>query len=69
MQGEPHISAHEIGPPFSSSGDAMIHRLCTDHFSCTGFSDKLAVSKTEQSAAADGYPAYSKLERHGWWRW
>jgi len=30
MQGEPHISAHENGPPFSSSGDAMIHRLCTE---------------------------------------
>jgi len=28
MQAEPQISAHEIGPPFSSSGGAMIHRLC-----------------------------------------
>jgi len=49
MQGEPHISAHGIpeGSGFSSSGGAMIHRLCTDHFSCTRFSDKLALSKIE----------------------
>jgi hypothetical protein len=31
MQGEPHISDHEIpdSSGFSSSGGAMIHRLCT----------------------------------------
>ncbi|PYJ49024.1 MAG: hypothetical protein DME87_10735 [Verrucomicrobia bacterium] len=28
MQADPQISAQEIGPPFSSSGCAMIHRLC-----------------------------------------
>ncbi len=28
MQADPQISAHEIGPRFSSSGGAMIHRLC-----------------------------------------
>ena len=31
----------QIGPPFSSSGGAIIHRLCTDHFSCARFSDKI----------------------------
>src|SRR6266702_680623 len=28
MQADPQISVHEIGPPFNSSGGAMIHRLC-----------------------------------------
>jgi hypothetical protein len=32
MQADPQISFHEISPPFSSSGGAIIHRLRTDHF-------------------------------------
>lgn len=35
MHSESQISLHEIGPPFSSSGGAMIHRLCTDYFILT----------------------------------
>jgi hypothetical protein len=31
MHANPQISLHEIVPPFSSSGGAMIHRLCTDY--------------------------------------
>jgi hypothetical protein len=30
MHGKPQISPHEIGPAFSFSGGAIIHRLCTD---------------------------------------
>lgn len=31
MHADLQISLHEIGLPFSSSGGAMIHRLCTDY--------------------------------------
>jgi len=34
MQAELQISLHEIGPPFNSSGDAMIHRLCRVNVLC-----------------------------------
>src|SRR5438132_6162079 len=46
MQGEPHISAHENGPPFSSSGDAMIHRLCTDQLIRGELPDKMQCSRS-----------------------
>src|SRR5437660_9503767 len=49
MQGEPHISAHENGPPFSSSGDAMIHRLCTDQLIRGELPDKMQCSRSAQS--------------------
>src|SRR5437667_537355 len=41
MHGDPQISVHEIGPLFSSSGGAIIHRLCTDHFIRGELPDKM----------------------------
>ena len=41
MHAEPQISAHEMGPPSSCSGGAMIHRLCTDQFIRARFPDKM----------------------------
>jgi len=41
MQSAPQISVHEIGPPFSSSGGAMIHRLCTDYLMRGRYTDKV----------------------------
>ena len=40
MHSAPQMSLHEIGPPFSSSGDAIIHRLCTDHLIRCRIADK-----------------------------
>jgi hypothetical protein len=41
MHVEPQTSLHAIGPPFNSSGGAMIHWLCTDHLSRCRFDDKI----------------------------
>jgi len=40
MHAEPQTSFHEIGPPFSSSAGAMIHRVCTDYLNRAKVSDK-----------------------------
>src|SRR5260370_36907303 len=40
MPAEPQISFHGVGPPFSSSGGTMIHRLCTRYLNRCGFYDK-----------------------------
>jgi hypothetical protein len=47
MHSEPQISLQEIDPPLSFSGDAIIHRVCTDQFIRAKFSDKLALIKVE----------------------
>jgi hypothetical protein len=41
MQADPQISVHAIDAPFSSSGGAMIHRVCTDQFIRRELPDKM----------------------------
>jgi hypothetical protein len=50
MQSAPQISLHEIGPPFSSSGGAMIHRLCTDYSMRGRYRDKVVAALTDVRA-------------------
>src|SRR5258708_723010 len=54
MQSAPQISLHEIGPPFSSSGGAMIHRLCTDYSMRGRYRDKVLAALTDVEARAPG---------------
>src|ERR1700730_415124 len=46
MQFEREKSLHEIGPPFNSSGGAMIHRFCTDHPIRCRLADKIESERT-----------------------
>jgi len=54
MHCAPQISLHEIGPPFSSSGGAMIHRLCTDHLIRYRFADKACPARRAIGLAKAG---------------
>src|SRR4029077_10515511 len=51
MQFEREKSCHEIGPPFNSSGGAMIHRFCTDHLIRVRFADKTRTVRRRASFA------------------
>jgi len=46
MHADPQISLQGMVPPFNSSGGAMIHRLCTDHFIRGKVSDKIQCINT-----------------------
>src|SRR6266404_9393271 len=50
MQSAPQISVHEIGPPFSSSGGAIIHRLCTDYSMRGRYTDKVLAARPDVEA-------------------
>src|SRR5438128_2400183 len=54
MHCAPQISLHEIGLPLSSSGGAMIHRLCTDHLNRCRFPDKACPARRAIALAKAG---------------